>query len=859
MYENDTPVPSLGINAKAVVEKRYSLKDSEGRGTESWDAICRRVATAVAQAETDPDKRIIFANEAYDLMVERKFIPNTPCLVNAGTDDAQLAACFVLPVYDTMKDIMHHATACALIHKSGGGTGMSFERLRPAGAPVQGGSKGSASGPVSFMNIVNTVTDTVKQGGVRRGANMGILSITHPDILRFIHAKNNQTSLTNYNISVTITDKFLAAVESGDWFQLSFDGKPWDKVVYDPSAESEIYSYNGEIRPGMIHAPDIWNRIIASTHQFAEPGIIFIDNVNRNNTLLNTMGRILATNPCGEQALHDNNACNLGSIDVSKYFDPMADREFDLNSFTDDVMVAVRFLDNVIDVCKWPLPEIEATVKKTRPVGLGIMGLADLFLKKQIRYGSEECLKFTSWLFEWLRYSSWSESVALAQEKGALPDYEDNKDLFASLLASIGLNSNLKVRNYQTTCIAPTGTISLVAETSSGIEPNFAWAFVRRDTVSTRNYVHPLAAEALGIEVDYQDQESINKAAEYVAEHQNELPEWFVDAHGLSPEEHVRLLATCQKYIDNSISKTVNAPHDYSVEQTDEVHRLAWKLGCKAVSFYRDGSREGQVLTAVSSPKEEVPMPVSQGPGTETELVPAAPVNETATPVPANTSWGPGTAFGFAIPDQSVKETSFPMTADFSKTMTTNTLIPGSTITFSKSRASELTGSTFQIQFDGNKLYVTVNVADGKVAEAFVSGPISTVIGRLVSNMLAGGFPVEDIARSLDHEVGTHSVFFNKKLITSPEQAVAEVLRLMQRRLNGFPDAERDSATVAHSQGAISNSLGLSGTSLTPIVTFSGNSATVAHLEAKRCPECSGNIIVASGCEYCVCGYSKCK
>jgi ribonucleoside-diphosphate reductase alpha chain len=422
----------LGINAQRVVAKRYSLKDLKGAPLEHWSDIVKRVVSHVAQAETDPRRREEFTARMLYLMEARAFVPNTPCLVNAGKPQGQLAACFVLPVPDSLADIMEHAKQCALIHQSGGGTGMSYELLRPAGTPV-GEGRGIASGPVSFMQIVNTMTETVKQGGVRRGANMGIIAVAHPDILRFIHAKNDQKSLTNFNISVTVTDRFLNAVENEEWFQTEFDGQPWTRPVFDPKAGSEggDYTYNGQQppAPGMVYAPDIWNRIISSTHRWAEPGIIFIDNVNRKNPLLNSMGPKKASNPCAEQMLHDFNACNLGSIDVAKYYDEDTD-DLDWDRFADDIYWSVRFLDNVIDTCAWPLPQIDETVHRTRPVGLGVMGFADLLLHKRLTYGSPESAAFADRMMEFFQQESWKASLALGAEKGAMPELEPNRDLY---------------------------------------------------------------------------------------------------------------------------------------------------------------------------------------------------------------------------------------------------------------------------------------------------------------------------------------------------------------------------------------------------------------------------------------------
>jgi ribonucleoside-diphosphate reductase alpha chain len=781
--------PELGLNARRVVAKRYSRKDEFGRALEEWDDICARVVGHVAQAETDPVKREQFHGAMMELMLDRRFIPNTPCLVNAGKPDGQLAACFVLDVPDSIDGILEATKAAGIIHKTGGGTGFTFEKLRPAGAMVAS-THGVASGPVSFMNIFNTMTETVKQGGVRRGANMGMMRVTHPDVLRFIHAKNDQTSLTNFNISVNVTDAFMEAVERGDWFQLEFEGQPWDKAIYDPKAndgQGGDYTYDGQQppRPGMVFAPDVWARIIDSAWRYAEPGIAFIDEVNRHNHMMNSLGPIYSCNPCGEQFLHFSNACNLGSIDVAKYYDTEA--RVDWASLAADVHTSVRFLDNVIDTCAWPLPQIRDMVTRTRPVGLGVMGIADLMLKNQIRYGSEKAIAFTDEIMGFIRREAWRASLAIGEEKGAFPEFEPNRDLYENFLFNqlgFARDADISPRNYEVTTIAPTGTISLVAETSSGIEPNFSWAYVRQDTLGKRVYVHTEAARALGIEVDQTDQESIERAAQYVVEHQDELPDYFVTAHSVTAEEHVRMLAAGQRGVDNSVSKTVNGAPDDTRENVDKLYRLARDLGVKAISYYRDGSRVDQVLSTMPTAKKK-------------EAAPAAPaVTAAAAPAEAVT----------AVADAPARAQSL-------------------------QRPRELSGSTWQIPFDGSNLYVTANHDGQKVLEVFVAGPLSVSVGLLASKMLRGGFEAEEVARSLNKVIGTHSIWFNERLCTSPEQAVAECILLTERRLKGRPASAR-----------------------------AGAYEPAAPMLA-RCPECGGNQLEhASGCDSCRdCGYSKCK
>jgi ribonucleoside-diphosphate reductase alpha chain len=834
----------LGINARKVVSKRYSLKDLKGRPLEEWADIVRRVVGHVSMAETG-EKRDKFFAAMSEVMLAREFIPNTPCLVNAGKTNGQLAACFVLDVPDSLTGIMEHAKAAATIHQTGGGTGMTYEFLRPHGAMVSSAT-GVASGPVSFMNIVNQVTDVVKQGGVRRGANMGMMRVTHPDVLRFIHAKNDQHSLTNFNISVNVTDKFLKAVDNNEWFQLEFNGEPWNEPIHDPVSDGEYVVYrtpDGSSvtfcdrqaflaadlssctieeppRPGMIFAPDVWNRIVASAHKYAEPGIAFIDEVNRHNHMMKSMGPIYSCNPCGEQFLHFSNSCNLGSIDLAKFYDPQ--KRIDWDRLRDVTHLCTRFLDNVIDVCAWPLPEINDVVHRTRPVGLGIMGFADLCLNLNITYGSAESIDLMDEVMGFVRRESWMESNRLGAEKGVFPEFEPNREAYSDFLYNqIGIPQDIPLtpRNYEVTTIAPTGTISLVAETSSGIEPNFSWAYVRKDTLGTRTYVHTLAAQALGIDVDQCDQESIDAAAAYVVEHEHELPSHFISAMNISAEQHVHVLAAAQRNVDNSVSKTCNGAVNDTVESVDALYRLGRQLGCKAVSYYRDGSRDNQVLTSMKA----------QEPKGEVACNPEAVVEPLEDAVSA--------AEATAADDASARQEA--IAREHSETIK----VPAVTA-IRIERPRELRGATWQIPFDGQNLYVTVN-HDGKmIQEVFATGPISGGVGLLASKMLRGGFDAAEVAYSLNKVTGTHAVWFNERLLTSPEQAVAECIMITVRRVQDLPDSARAVASKQHSQhqpqkpvtGAImSNMIGI-------------------------CPECHGQLEHASGCDFCRdCGYSKCK
>jgi ribonucleoside-diphosphate reductase alpha chain len=830
-------ITPLGLNARRVISKRYSLKDARGASLEEWSDIVARVVAHVSVAETDPAKRDEFFNAMSEIMLAREFVPNTPCLVNAGKPNGQLAACFVLDVPDSIAGIMKTATDAAIIHQTGGGTGFTFEKLRPSGAMVST-THGVASGPVSFMNIFNTTTDTVKQGGVRRGANMGMMRVTHPDILRFIHAKNDQHSLTNFNISVNVTDRFLEAVEHNEWYQLDFDGKPWTDPIFDPVTGRDYVVYRRpdgstvtfrdkeafEIAdlsdalieeppiPGMVYAPDIWNRIVASAHRYAEPGIAFIDEVNRHNHMIESMGPIMSCNPCGEQFLHFSNSCNLGSIDVAKFYN--REQRLDWDRLAEVTHQCTRFLDNVIDTCAWPLPEINDVVKRTRPVGLGIMGFADLCLNLKITYGSPASIDLMDEVMGFIRREAWNESLRLGAERGVFPELEPNREAYARFIYDeIGISREvlLTPRNYEVTTIAPTGTISLVAETSSGVEPNFSWAYVRKDTLGTRTYVHSLAAEALGLDVDQTDPDSIDAAAAYVVEHEHDLPSYFISAMSISAEQHMHVLASAQRNVDNSVSKTCNGAVNDTVESVDHLYRLARQLGCKAVSYYRDGSRENQVLTSMKpEAKPETPTVV-----TTTTVV------EALDEPPASHS-------------ESENEASARRLAEAEAAARKQGAIR-------LERPRELSGATWRIPFDGQNLYVTVNHDNQMIQEVFATGPISGGVGMLASKMLRGGFDASEVSYSLNKVTGTHAVWFNERLLTSPEQAVAECIMITNRRLKGHPDSAR---ALGKQQGT--NTTQVTGAIMSTMIG--------------KCPECSGQLEHASGCDFCRdCGFSKCK
>ncbi|ADL08847.1 vitamin B12-dependent ribonucleotide reductase [Thermosediminibacter oceani] len=764
----------LTENARVVLQKRYLAKDEKGQVVETPEDMIERVARAVAAAEEnygqDPE---FWAEKFYDMMAELKFMPNSPTLMNAGRELGQLSACFVLPVEDSMEGIFGAIKNAALIHKSGGGTGMSFSRLRPKGATVRS-TGGEASGPVSFMKVFNAATEAVKQGGRRRGANMGILRVDHPDILEFIRCKEDNNELTNFNISVAITDKFMETLKNDGTYEL-----------VDPNT--------GKVT-GRLKAREVFDLIVDMAWKNGEPGILFIDRVNAKNPTPH-IGQIESTNPCGEQPLLPFESCNLGSINLSKFVkEGSTGNEIDYEELKQVVHMAVRFLDDVIDVNKYPLPEIEQMTKANRKIGLGVMGFADMLIKLGIPYDSEEAVKLAEEVMGFIQREARKASEDLAKTRGAFPNFPGSV---------YDVPGGPLLRNATVTTIAPTGTISIIAGCSSGIEPVFALAFERNVLDKQRLIeIYPLFEEEMrrrGLYSPELMEEVLEKGSlKGIAGIPEEVKRVFVTAHDISPEWHVRIQAAFQKYTDNAVSKTVNFPHSATREDVKKVYLLAYELGCKGVTVYRDGSREEQVLKKGTRQGQEA---------------------------------GAGTCGCEELPKE-IKP---------------------------RPRPSVTYGSTEKVKIGCGNLYITVNSDEYGICEVFTNlgraggcPSQSEATSRLISLALRSGIDVKSIVEQLKG-IRCHSTLRqmanNKdiKVLSCPDAIARAIERHIGARLaeggNGVEFIKKiycagDTATAADGNNPVREP---------------------GRGYKSYCPECNSVLEHESGCIVCrSCGYSKC-
>ncbi|MGI6113270.1 MAG: vitamin B12-dependent ribonucleotide reductase [Mahellales bacterium] len=782
-------------NAVKVLERRYLAKDEKGNIIESIEEMFTRVARHVAQVdkiynkEADLDKT---TRLFYDVMVNREFMPNSPTLMNAGRALGQLSACFVLPINDSMEDIFDAVKNAALIHKSGGGTGFSFSRLRPKGSSVKS-TGGVASGPVSFMKVFNAATEAVKQGGTRRGANMGILRVDHPDILEFIQCKKNNADITNFNISIGITEKFMKAVERDDTYDLI---NPHDHKVVNTLKAREVFDMIVEMA---------WNN--------GEPGIIFLDRLNRDN-VVPSVGEIESTNPCGEQPLLPYESCNLGSINLDKMLKKVGDGyKIDYDKLGQTVETAVHFLDNVIDANKYPLEQIERMTKSTRKIGLGVMGFADMLFKLGIPYNSDRAVSIAEKVMKFIQDRSKEVSARLAQDRGPFPLYDQ----------SIYHKRGLKLRNATTTTIAPTGTISIICNATSGVEPLFAISFFRNVMDNDKLMeVHPYFKGIAEKEGFYSEELMMEIAQKGSLAHVQGIPshikDVFVVAHDVSPKYHVMIQAAFQKYTDNAVSKTVNFPREATKDDVREVYMLAYKTGCKGVTIYRDGSRETQVLNVGQVKTEKKPVQ-------DTGVRP--------------------------YDDKPVR------------------LKP-------RTRPNVTSGITEKVKIGCGNLYITVNCDDQGICEVFTNlgraggcPSQSEATSRLVSMALRSGMDVSTIIEQLKG-IRCHSTLRQNglKVLSCPDAIGRVIEKVVQSKLCEKTEAASISLGEAPVASPKHRCLGncslcsLKDTCSHPQRQNGGiylpvNSRNDKTL--KYCPECSSKLEHEGGCVVCrSCGFSKC-
>ena len=701
---DDKPVKiELLENAVRVLKKRYLLKDGKGNIIETPEQMFRRVAKCTAAVEEKYDKNYDvekLEDTFYGMLARLEFLPNSPTLMNAGKKNGQLSACFVLPVEDSMEGIFDSIKHAALIHKTGGGTGFAFSRLRPKNDAVLS-THGVASGPVSFMTVFDAATEAVKQGGTRRGANMGILRVDHPDILGFITCKFDNNRINNFNISVAITEEFMKKVKSGE-----------DYDLINPRSRKSV---------GQLNARKVFDLIVNMAWKNGDPGIIFLDRINKDNPTPG-IGEMESTNPCGEQPLLPYEACNLGSLNLHKMIKKENGKvTIDYDKLKSTVHKCVHFLDNIIDANHYPLPEIDSMVKFNRKIGLGVMGYTDMLIELGIPYNSDEALKLGEEVMCFINKEAKIKSMEIAKTKGAFPNFKN------SIYGKAGLP---EIRNATVTTIAPTGTISIIANASSGIEPIFAISYYRN--VMDNDIlveVNPLF-EKVARERGFYSEELMEKIAKQgTVQNITEIPEdvrrLFVTSHDILPEDHIKTQAAFQKHCDNAVSKTVNFAHDATAQDIEKVFFLAYELGCKGVTVFRDRCRDAQVLNIAHKQKE-----------------------------------------------------------DTSRTEGKIKIIPDSTIEITPRERGKITyGATEKTITSDGTLYVTINQDKHGLCEVFTNigkhgsdvAAWSEAVGRLISLCLRSGVSLKSIIKQL-RGITSRPIWQNGEQILSVPDAIGRAL-----------------------------------------------------------------------------------
>ncbi len=819
--------PQLSDNAATVLKRRYLIKDERGEPAEEPQDLFWRVARTVAEADArygaSPGAVETLAEAFYELMATRVWMPNSPTLMNAGRPLGQLSACFVLPVddalstkesgiYDTLRNM-------ALVHQSGGGTGFSFSRLRPKNDVVRS-TMGVASGPVSFMSLYDASTEVVKQGGTRRGANMGILRVDHPDILDFINCKNDITKITNFNISVGVTDEFMQAVERGESYDL-------------------VHPRSGEI-VGQYDAREVFQKIVDGAWKTGEPGVFFIDEANRYNPVPH-IGSYEATNPCGEQPLLPYDVCNLGSVNVGAF---VHDGEVDWDGLRRSIHLCTHFLDNVIDVNKYPLPEITNLASRIRRIGLGIMGWADFLVRLGVSYSSDEAIEWARRLMQFVDHEAKVESERLAGERGVFPEWEKSiwgpEETAARSSTGERVRPMRLLRNCNLTTVAPTGTISIIAHCSSGIEPMFAVAFMRNQAGVLMPDVNDDFV-AIAKQEGWYSEELINRIAEEGHIDFPEVPErWrkvFVTAHDVTPEWHIRMQAAFQEHTDSAISKTCNFPHDATAEDVYHIYERAFHSGCKGVTVYRDGSRDMQVLSTGKTAKE---------------------VQDQA--------GGAGDTGGRDSEVAELKSTIAELEAELGLTRKRLVEVESENLQrrAKRSRPELLRGATRRLETPLGTLYVTITEDDlGQPFEMFMSlgkagGALMAdveAIGRLISLALRSGIPIKEIHRQLRMISSDRAVGLGPNKVLSVPDAVGIAIERWMQDKQGVQQDLLDAPSTASEAITSAAQQSVPG----PDGTLFEYGQLDAEQHAGACPDCGSQLEFAEGCMKChVCGFSEC-
>jgi ribonucleoside-diphosphate reductase alpha chain len=822
----------LSQNARTVLARRYLKKDETGQPIEDPETMFWRVASTIAAEDTRHGASEAeveeLAREFYLLMTRRKFEPNSPTLMNAGRPLGQLSACFVLPVEDALSNgesgIYDTLTSMALVHQSGGGTGFAFSRLRPSGDIVKS-TTGVASGPVSFMSLYDSSTEVVKQGGTRRGANMGILRVDHPDILHFIDCKQDITKITNFNISVAVTDTFMKAVERDE--------------------EYDLVSPRSGAVTGQLRAREVWDRVVQNAWRTGEPGVFFVDQANLYNPVPH-LGSYEATNPCGEQPLLPYDVCNLGSVNVGDFFRPdvPADapwyEKIDWKEFRRVTRLSTRFLDNVIDANQYPLPQITDLAQRIRRIGLGVMGFADLLVRLGVPYNSEEGVEIGRRIMEFMDEESKKESENLAEQRGVFPEWERSiwgpDETCARAPDGERIRPERRLRNCNVTTVAPTGTISIIAGCSSGIEPLFAVAFMRNQA----GVLMPDVNEdfvAVAKEQGWHSEELMKRIAEQGHIHFPEVPEEvqraFVTAHDITPEWHVRMQAAFQEHVDSAISKTTNFPHEATVEQVREIYELAFRLGCKGVTVYRDGSRDNQVL---STGKTQTPAQEAESGAKLSEAQERiARLEKELSAVRAAAERARQEAQAASVRRHKRKRPA---------------VLKGSTRKMTSPLGDVFVTINEDEQHQPFEVFATLGKA-GSIAMADVEA-----IGRLISLALRFGVPVQDVHTQLRGISSDRAVGFGVNKVLSVPDAIAQAIEAREQEKAGIQQELIPSGSLGAAPpvsapapgGAAQPTLQLGLNGYDPGETFMGT-----------CPDCQAQLEFAEGCMKChICGYSEC-